>query len=168
MKEQGLPLSCRWYYQPPCQHNICLILRLQMRGIRLNMRERCHPCVALKGFEICALQTKVDVAVAIYKQYWHRSPGNTPPRCGHSHQNVHPLMVKEVTWTSFQKNAALYQAGSFVESDHSPTPAAASPASSYVSDNVLLIFSDMKHESTEFTFATSRGCPPEPPSFHPA
>jgi hypothetical protein len=58
--------------------------------------------------------------------------------------------------------SALYQAGSFMETD-SGQPARASgflSGVSYVSDNVLLIFSDMKHESAEYTFATPRGCPP--------
>lgn len=61
--------------------------------------------------------------------------------------------------------SSLYQAGSFVQSESGrPSQSSASGFLSgvnYVSDNIILIFSDMKHESPEFTFATPRGCPPE-------
>lgn len=61
--------------------------------------------------------------------------------------------------------SALYQAGSFVQLE-TVHPSQSSTTGflsgvTYVSDNVILIFSDMKHESADFSFATPRGCPPE-------
>jgi hypothetical protein len=61
--------------------------------------------------------------------------------------------------------SSLFQAGQFVQSDP-PRPSQSSASgflsgATYVSDNAILIFSDMIHESAEFTFATPRGCPPE-------
>jgi hypothetical protein len=61
--------------------------------------------------------------------------------------------------------SSLFQAGSFVQSGtERATQSSATgflTSASYVNDNVILVFSDMKHESPEFTFATPRGCPPE-------
>lgn len=61
--------------------------------------------------------------------------------------------------------SSLFQAGSFVQSEPGrPSQSSATGFLSgvtYLSENIILIFSDMKHESPEFSFATPRGCPPE-------
>ena len=62
--------------------------------------------------------------------------------------------------------SALHQAGSYVRHDTgSPSQTYTSSFlrsnTTFVAENVVIIFSDMKHESAEFTFATGHGCPPD-------
>jgi len=62
--------------------------------------------------------------------------------------------------------SALQQAGVFVErpigeSSSFPFSGLFSSRKRFASENIIILFSDMRHESAEVTFATHVGCPPE-------